>query len=134
MLSWRVHRALIKAKRESYLGFLHSVHYGKPSLVCDFMELYRYLIDDFLIEQCRKLNSRDFIVKTENLSRKKTGKREYLSNRLTKDLMKLDSLFESKIEIPRIKVGKRQTIETLIREEDLVFAKYLRNELKMWNP
>ena len=49
VLSWKVHKALIKAKLESYLGFLHSVQYGKPSLVCDFMELYRYLIDDFLI-------------------------------------------------------------------------------------
>jgi CRISPR-associated protein Cas1 len=52
VLSWKVHRALIKAKLEPYLGFLHSVQFGKPSLVCDFQELYRYLIDDFLIQYC----------------------------------------------------------------------------------
>jgi len=47
MLSWKIHRAVTKAKLEPYLGFLHSVQYGKPSLVCDLQELYRYLLDDF---------------------------------------------------------------------------------------
>jgi hypothetical protein len=32
----------------------------------------------------------------------------------------------------RIKVGDRQTIETLINEEALLFAKHLRNEKKEW--
>ncbi len=36
ILSWKVHRAVIKAKLEPYLGFLHSIQYGKSSLVCDF--------------------------------------------------------------------------------------------------
>ena len=135
MLSWKVHRALIRAKLEPYLGFLHSVQYGKPSLVCDFMEIYRYLIDDFLIQYCRNLSSKDFTVKSENLVRKKKGKREYLNNRLTKDLMtKLNAFFELKVEISRIKFGYRQTIYTLINEEAMLFAKYLRDERQMWFP
>ena len=56
-----MHRALIKAKLEPYLGFLHSVQYGKPSLVCDFQELYRCLIDDFAI------HNEDFTVKSESV-------------------------------------------------------------------
>ncbi len=36
--------------------------------------------------------------------------------------------------IPRIRVGERQTIETLVSEEALLFAKYLRNEKKDWLP
>ena len=135
MLSWKVHKALIKAKLESYLGFLHSVQYGKPSLVCDFMELYRYLIDDFLLDYCRGLRSKDFVVKTEGAGRKKQGKREYLCNQLTRVLMKnLEFLFDSSVEIPRIKFGNRQSVETLINEEALLFAKYLRNESKLWIP
>ena len=135
MLSWKVHRATIKAKPEPYLGFLHSVQYGKPSLVCDFIELFRYLIDDFLIAYCRKLTTKDFTVKRENLSRKKKGKREYLNNIKTRDLMRaLDRFFESVIDIPRIKVGKTQTIDTLINEEALLFAKNLRNEKLEWIP
>ncbi len=62
ILECRVHKALLKAKLEPYLGFLHSVQHGKPSLVCDFQELYRYLIDDFLIERCQKLRKKDFVL------------------------------------------------------------------------
>jgi hypothetical protein len=47
---------------------------------------------------------------------------------------KLSNYFEAYVEIPRMKVGKRQTIETLINEEALLFAKYLRNERKEWIP
>lgn len=83
MLSWKVHRALINAKLEPYLGFLHSVQFGKPNLLCDFQELYRYLLDDFLIEHCQDLRKKDFIVKTENMSRDKRGKREYLNDSKT---------------------------------------------------
>jgi len=38
------------------------------------------------------------------------------------------------VEIPRIKVGERQTFETLINEEALLFAKYLRDENSLWLP
>ena len=38
------------------------------------------------------------------------------------------------VDVERIKVGKRQTIDTLISEEALLFAKYLRNEHEDWNP
>jgi len=135
VLSWKVHRALVKAKLEPFLGFLHSVQFGKPSLVCDFQELYRYLIDDFLIQYCQKLRRKDFTVKTEGMSRKRKGKREYLDDLQTRDFMKcLYRYFKSKVEVPRIRVGKRQTVETLINEEALLFAKYLRNEKETWTP
>jgi hypothetical protein len=32
------------------------------SLVCDFQELYRYLIDDFLIQYSTRISKRDFII------------------------------------------------------------------------
>jgi hypothetical protein len=38
------------------------------------------------------------------------------------------------VDIEIIKVGKRQIIDTLISEEALLFAKYLRNERKDWIP
>jgi len=135
LLAWKVHRALISAKLEPYLGFLHSEQFGKPSLVCDFKELYRYLIDDFIIQYCQRLVKRDFTFKTEELSAQKKGKREYLNDAETKDFTaKLNNYFETMVEIPRIKVGRRQTIETLINEEALLFAKYLRNEKGDWIP
>lgn len=52
-----------------------------------------------------------------------------------KDLMKqLYLYFEREVEVPRIRIGKRQTIETLISEEVLQFSRYLRGELESWSP
>ena len=135
VLKWKVLRAIIKAKLEPYLGFLHSEQFGKPSLVCDLMEMYRYLIDDFLIQYSKSLKKKDFSMKKEDFSPKRKGQREYLKKALAKDFMnKLNSFFESKVEIPRIKHGKRQEIESLLNEEALLFAKYLRNERQTWIP
>jgi len=67
--------------------------------------------------------------------RNRKGKREYLNNLQTRDLMKqLNQYFDSSVEIPRIRIGKRQTLDTLISEEALLFAKFLRNERKEWKP
>ena len=135
MLKCRVHKALLKAKLEPYLGFLHSVQFGKPSLVCDFQELYRYLIDDYLIERCQKLHKNDFVVVTDFMMHLKMGKKIHLCEYETNELAEgLNNLFERKVEIPRIKHGKQQTIDTLISEEALLFAKYLRGEKKDWLP
>ncbi len=69
------------------------------------------------------------------MSRGKIGKREYLNDSETKDFMvALDKRFHSYVEIPRIRQGKRQELETLISEEALLLAKYLRHERKEWNP
>jgi hypothetical protein len=38
------------------------------------------------------------------------------------------------VEIPRIRHGKKQTLDTLINEEVLLLAKFLRNERKEWIP
>jgi len=46
---------------------------------------------------------------------------------------KLNSFFESIVEVPRIRHGNKQTVETLINEEALL-AKYLRNERKICVP
>ena len=135
VLQWRVHRAIIRAKLEPYLGFLHSVQYGKPSLVCDLQELYRYLIDDFVIQFCQGLKERDFKVKSESVSRKRKGKREYLNDVETRRMMReLDKFFLTRVEIPAMRYGKSQTIDTLINEEALLLAKFVREEKKNWTP
>jgi CRISPR/Cas system-associated endonuclease Cas1 len=135
VLKCRVHKALLKAKLEPYLGFLHTVQFGKPSLVCDFQELYRYLIDDYLIKRCQKLHKNDFVVVTDFMMHLKMGKKIHLCEYETNDLADgLNSLFNSEVEIPRIKHGYKQSIDTLISEEALLFAKYLRNERPDWIP
>jgi CRISPR-associated protein Cas1 len=134
VLKWKVHRAIIRAKLEPYLGFLHSEAWGKPSLVCDFMELYRYLVEDFLIQNSADFKKKDFMMKHEDYTKNKIGQREYLNNSRTNDLTSKLSYFESMVEIPRMKHGKRQTVETLINEEVFLFARYVRDEHETWIP
>ena len=62
---------------------------------------------------------------------KKTHLCEYETNELA-DALKL--FFDRMVKVPRMRIGKRQTIETLISEEALLFAKYLRNEGETWIP
>jgi CRISPR/Cas system-associated endonuclease Cas1 len=135
ILSWKVHHALIKAKLEPYLGFLHSTAKGKPSLVCDFQELNRYLIDDFLIERRKKFHKKDSVLVTDFMMRLRMGKRIHLCEFETDDLAEgLNSVFDREVEIPRIRYGNRQTLDTLVNEEAYVLAGYLRNEKQEWSP
>ncbi len=103
--------------------------------VCDFQEIYRYLVDDYLIERCRKLLKKDFVLVTDFMMRLKMGKRIHLcqfeADSLAEDL---SLLFQRTIEIPRIRHGSRQTIDTLINEEAFLLAEFLRNKRKSWKP
>jgi CRISPR-associated protein Cas1 len=135
MLSWKAHHALIKAKLEPYLGFMHSLTEGKPSLICDFQELYRYLIDDFVIQYCRRLNKQDFTVKSEDFSTKRKGKREYLNDSEAQHFVKaLNQYFQNKVKVPRVRMDEQQETETLISEEALLLAGFIRNEAIDWRP
>lgn len=46
----------------------------------------------------------------------------------------LSSLFNGEVDIPRIKHGNKQTLDTLINEAALLLAKFLRNERGAWKP
>jgi CRISPR/Cas system-associated endonuclease Cas1 len=134
LLFWKCYRALSKAHLETHLGFVHILLYNRPSLVCDFEEIYRYLIDDYLMAYCQKLKSKDFVAQADMFNDKR-GKRIYLNKTKTNELTnKLYDHFRSIVDIPRIKRGKRQEIESLINEEALLLAKYLRGERKEWVP
>lgn len=93
------------------------------------------MIDDFVIQYCRRLNRKDFTAKSEDLSTRRKGKREYLKDSRTHDfVMALNQYFQSKIRMPRVRIGEQQEIETLISEEALEFARFLRNECQNWIP
>lgn len=134
ILFWKVYVALTRSKLEPYLGFLHSLKFGTPSLVCDVEEVYRYMIDDFVIGYARRLTPKDFVLKTEDSGNRK-GKREFLNDRKTGEFStKLGEYFRSRVYVPRIMRGEKQELETLINEEALLLGKYLRGERKEWTP
>jgi hypothetical protein len=63
------------------------------------------------------------------------GKRVHLCEYETDGLAEgLNQLFDREVEIPRMRYGSKQTLDTLINEEALLLAKFLRNEKKDWIP
>ena len=72
----------------------------------------------------------DFMMHLKKMG-KKIHLKEYEADSLAEDL---NAFFDRMVDVERIKVGKRQTIDTLISEEALLFAKYLRHERNMWIP
>ena len=134
-LKWKCYRAVVRAHLEPYLGYLHTyIMPIRQNLVCDFMELYRYLIDDFLITNCRGLTRKDYYPKKVIIGDVK-AKRMYLKDDIASELVnKLNKYFTKKVKIPRMKRGEVQELETLINEEALLLAKYLRGERESWSP
>lgn len=104
-------------------------------MVCDFQELYRYLIDDFLIGRCQKLRKKDFVLVTDFMMHLKMGQKvnltEYEADSLAEDL---NAFFDSMVNVEKIKTGNRQAIDSLISEKALLLAKYERNERHDWVP
>ena len=125
--------ALIKAKLEPYLGFYHTIKFGQPSLVCDFMDLYRYLIDHFLITYCRKLEVNDFVWK-DDIHAGRKGKRAFLGKERNKEFLdRLEDYFQTRVNVPRVKIGNKQEFETVINEEAMLLASFIRGK-RIWEP
>ena len=135
-LRWKVFRALIKAKLEPFLGFLHRVDVSRPSLVCDFQELYRCLIDDFLIKFCKGLKKGDFEKYFESTRYKRKYPRVYLKHGKTNVLVEgLSDFFGSRVDVATMRNrGKSQTLNTLLSQEASLFAMFLRGEKSEWKP
>jgi len=75
------------------------------------------------------------VQKTEKYYANKQGKREYLSDKKTDELMRrFYAYLDWHINIARIRHGNRSSIETLISEECYLLASYIRNEKKDWLP
>jgi hypothetical protein len=104
-------------------------------MVCDFMELYRYLIDDFVIDYCRDLTSRDFSAMRE-MHGVKMAKRIFLIDELTDDCVgKLFKFFEKKFPIPSVRRGSRIKLNTIIAKEPFRMWVYIvRTNKGEWIP
>jgi CRISP-associated protein Cas1 len=135
VLKCRIYKALIKAKLEPYCGFLHAIRTDNAGLVNDFMEPYRYIIDDYLIERCKKYRKKDFVFITDFMMNLRMGKKIHLCEYETDTLAEgLNELFNRKVEIKRVKHGFKQTIDTLICEEAILLSMYLNDKKSNWIP
>jgi hypothetical protein len=69
------------------------------------------------------------------MMRLRMGKRIHLCEFEADSLAEgLNSLFNREVDIPRMKYGKKQILDTLVNEEAFLLTKFLRNETKMWIP
>ncbi|MDQ1279304.1 MAG: CRISPR-associated endonuclease Cas1 [Thermoproteota archaeon] len=65
----------------------------------------------------------------------RAGQRVFLRSIEANELAdSLNQFFESNVNIPRVKVGKKQSFNSLICEETSLFARYLRKESESWVP
>ena len=115
------------AHLDPYLGYLHSIQFAKSSLVCDIQEIFRGLIDDFLISYSQRLTEQRFEQK---------GERMFLNRKESYKLIKaINGLFDKRVEHQRIKkYGKHSKVRTAIREEPIKLAQYLRGEKESYKP
>ncbi|MGA3290663.1 MAG: hypothetical protein ABSD42_10540 [Candidatus Bathyarchaeia archaeon] len=49
-------------------------------------------------------------------------------------MKELNSYFEQKVEVKRVKWGQSQELESLLGEEAMQLARYLRSEISDWFP
>lgn len=122
ILSGEIYKSIILSHLDPYLGFLHSEQYLKPSLICDLQELFRFIVDEFLISYILQLDPKD--------SFEMEGKKPYLIPiEMKKFIIEVSKIFDKTIEHQRIKkYGKKSTIRTIIKEEPIKLAQYLRDE------
>jgi CRISPR-associated protein Cas1 len=134
VLFWKIQLAVHRARLEPFLGFLHHVEWGLPSLILDLQDIYRYIADDLVIGYARTIKDRDFFLSMDDYAGRK-GKREFLNAAKRKEFLdSFDTHFDKVVNIPRIRKGNKQQLETLINEECLLLAQYLRNEKGSWIP
>jgi CRISPR-associated protein Cas1 len=121
VLKGEVFRGAMYAHLDPYLGYLHSIQFAKPSLVCDIQEIFRGMIDEFLINYSQKLSEYDF--------EDKNGRMFLKRKEIYKLIKAINGIFDKRIERQRIKkYGKYSTIRTAIREEAIKLGQYLRGE------
>ena len=129
----KCYMALTKAHLETHLGYIHSLLFKRPSLVCDFVELYRYS-RSLLNSYTKHLKVND-LEEAKGMFNDKKGKRMFLTRPSLNELLNgLHDYFRSQVIVPRRNRGSKQEFESLINEEAMILAKFLRGERDIWNP
>ena len=100
---------------------------AKPSLVCDVQEIFRTLIEEFLLNYHQNLEPDSFEEK---------GKRTFLNpDEKVKMIVAINKLFNRRVNHTRIKnFGNRAKIRTVIREEPIKLAHYIRGNISICEP
>lgn len=74
ILKGEIYKLVLCAHLDPYLKYLHSIQFFKPSMVCDIQEIFRALIEDFLITYHQNLEPDSFEQKSKRLFLKQKEK------------------------------------------------------------
>lgn len=125
-LKGEVYKAVLGAHLDPYLGYLHSIQYSKPSLVCDIQEMFRVLIEDFTISHALTLEPESF---------EQHGKRSFLKPKeKSRLIIELTRLLRKKISYNRRQHSKSTTIRTAIKEESIKLAQFIKSDKASYKP
>jgi len=127
ILKGEIYKAIINSHLDPYLGYLHSIEFGKPSLVCDLQEIFRIYAEKSLLENKEKyLNWDNFHSKNNRI---------FLKNRIFKEfIMNFNEFLENKVPFNRRKFREKCTLKTIISHEAIKLAIYLRGQKKNYSP
>ncbi|MFP4310335.1 MAG: CRISPR-associated endonuclease Cas1 [Desulfococcaceae bacterium] len=137
LLTNEVLSAIQSVGLDPYLGALHAVEYGRPSLACDLVEEFRPYMGDRLVLELinrRLVKPADFIVKP---ARKGDGGApvrpvEMRPAAARKFVASYEAMMGQKREYPRL--GKRLTYRSILREQARAFAEWMENPEAVWTP
>lgn len=121
MLGSTIHTLCNVTGLDPYIGFLHKNYYGRPSLVCDFTEIWRGNIDKWVINL---INRKEFVKEDfdENLRLKKDSFGKFLSkwrHQVQFRKYKLDGYNQETIFVKAVEYKIRLFIKHLVEEEEL---------------
>ncbi len=131
VLNWHLWSSCLDAGLDPYIGFMHTIRHGRPSLICDLIEPYRPLIDDFLLMTTKELGSSDTMIRMEY------GKpRIFLNHKASCMLVaKVRSLLNWAVEKPRRRgYGYKARIRTVIDDDSHALAEHVLNVKGEWTP
>ncbi len=118
ILKGEVYKAILNAHLDPYLGYLHSMQFSKPSLVCDIQEIFRTVIEDFLVMYHQNIEPESFEPKGNRIFLKPEPKLELI--------LEINRLFKKRIPYLRRNYSKKATIRTIIREKTIKLAQFIK--------
>ena len=86
-------------------------------MVCDIQEIFRTLIEKFLIEHQHNLEAESFEQKRKRIFLKREKKLEFI--------LGVQKLFTKRIPYERRNIKGKATIRTIIKEETIELAQYI---------
>lgn len=124
-LASEIHTFFNMVALDPYIGFLHKEYYGRPSLVCDFMEAYRPFVDKFIINLINRneIKKDDFEIAVNKIEYNlKSDSFGIIMNKWNK-FFKEDLFYHG---VLRKNITLHKIIETDVR----LFAKFLISEVE----